>query len=74
MKTHKLIWNILFSNQKSGVSGVFRDLGPLVLYQKELFFALCVSVVVQCNDLKIFFALPSSFLDCQDTEIFLEKL
>ena len=31
MKTRKLLWNILFSNQKSGVSGVFRDLGPLVL-------------------------------------------
>ena len=30
MKTHKLIWNILFSKQKSGAAGVFRDLGPLV--------------------------------------------
>ena len=31
MKTHKSLWNILFSNQKYGVSGVFRDLRPLVL-------------------------------------------
>ena len=31
MKTHKLIWNILFFNQKSDVYGVFRYLGPLVL-------------------------------------------
>ena len=33
MKTHKLLWNILFTNQKCGVSGVFRDLGLLVLLQ-----------------------------------------
>ena len=26
MKRHKLFWNILFSNQKFGVSGVFRNL------------------------------------------------
>ena len=31
MKTHKSLWNILFSNQKYGVSCVFRDLRPLVL-------------------------------------------
>ena len=35
MKTHKL-WNILFSNQKSGKSGVFLELGPLVLLRKLL--------------------------------------
>ena len=31
LKTRKLLWNILFSNQKSGV---LRDLGPLFLLQK----------------------------------------
>ena len=33
MKTHKLLRIILFSNQKSGVSVVLRNLGPLVLLQ-----------------------------------------
>ena len=33
MKTHKLLWNILFSNQKSGVYGVLSDLGSLFLLQ-----------------------------------------
>ena len=32
----KLLWKILFANQKSGVSGVFCDLGSLVLSQKVL--------------------------------------
>ena len=31
MKTHKLLWNILFADQESGVSGVFHNLGSLVL-------------------------------------------
>ena len=31
MKTHKLVWNMMFSNQKSGVSGMFHDLGPVIL-------------------------------------------
>ena len=33
MKTHKLLWNILFSNQKSGVYSVLSDLGSLFLLQ-----------------------------------------
>ena len=33
MKMHKLLWKILFSNQKFGLFGVFRDLGPLFLLQ-----------------------------------------
>ena len=33
MKTHELLWDILFSNQKSGASGVFRNLGPTVSLQ-----------------------------------------
>ena len=28
---NEMLWNILFSKQKSGVSRVSRDLGPLVL-------------------------------------------
>ena len=32
MKMLELFRDILFSNQKSGVSDVFRDLGPLVLF------------------------------------------
>ena len=34
MKTRKLLRNILFSNQKSGVSGVLGDFEPLVLFLK----------------------------------------
>ena len=34
MKTQKLLWLILFSNQAAPVSGVFCDLEPLVLLQK----------------------------------------
>ena len=64
----------MFSNQKYGVSGVFRDLGPLVLLQKEHSFALRISIAVQRNDLKIFFELSSNFLDCQYTKMFLGKL
>ena len=33
MKMDKLLWNILFSNQKPVVFGVFQDLEPLVLLQ-----------------------------------------
>ena len=33
MKMHKLLWKILFSNQKFGLFGVFGDLGPLFLLQ-----------------------------------------
>ena len=33
MKTHKLLWNILFSNKKSGLYGAFCDLESLVLMQ-----------------------------------------
>ena len=33
MKTHKLLWKILFSNQKSGVYSVLSDLGSLFLLQ-----------------------------------------
>ena len=32
MKMHKLLWKILFANQKSGISGAFRDLESLVLF------------------------------------------
>ena len=32
----ELLWEILFANQKSGISGVFCDLGSSVLLQKVL--------------------------------------
>ena len=38
-----------FSNQKSGASGVFCDLGPLALWQNEHSIALCISVAVEQN-------------------------
>ena len=44
MKTQKLLWKTLFAKQKSGVSGVFRDLGLLVLPQNVLAY-LCNSAV-----------------------------
>ena len=56
---HKLLWKIWFVNQKFGVSGVFCDLGSLVLLQNRL--AYYSSVTVQWNDFKKFFALSSSF-------------
>ena len=31
IKTHRLLWNILFQTKKLGVSGVFHDSGLLVL-------------------------------------------
>ena len=34
MKTHKLLWNFLISNPKSGVFGMLCDLGPLVLLKE----------------------------------------
>ena len=36
MKTHKLLHNILFPNQKSGVSDEFYNLGILVFLEKLL--------------------------------------
>ena len=48
MKMLELFRDILFSNQNSGVSDVFRDLGPLVL-----FFALS-SRFLTLNDEKFF--------------------
>ena len=36
MKTDKFLSKMLLANQKSGVSGVFRDLGSLVVLQKVL--------------------------------------
>ena len=36
MNLHKLLWNILFSNQKSGVSGVFCDMEPLVPFFPDM--------------------------------------
>ena len=44
MKTQKLLWKTLFAKQKSGVSGVFRDLGLLVLPQNVLAY-LCNSAM-----------------------------
>ena len=41
MKMDKLLQKMFFANQKSGVSGVFRDLGLLILSQN--------AVVWQCN-------------------------
>ena len=49
-----------------GVSDVFSDLLSLVLLQN-------CSAAVQWNDFKISFALSSSFLDFQNTQIFLGK-
>ena len=66
MKTRKLLWNILFSNKKSGVSGVFRDLGPLVLLQNENSFALRISVAVQWNTAqKMKFSIKDFFIKCE---------
>ena len=45
MKMHKLLWNILMSYQKSGVSGVFRNL-ETVLLQNWHSIALRISVAV----------------------------
>ena len=47
MKTRKLLRNILFSNQKSGVSGVLGDFEPLVLLQKVKSF--CEGVLYSVN-------------------------
>ena len=44
MKTHKLLWKILFANQKSRVCGVFHDLGSLVLPQNVLAY-FCSSAI-----------------------------
>ena len=47
MKPRKLLRNILFSNQKSGVSGVLGDFEPLVLLQKVKSF--CEGVLYSVN-------------------------
>ena len=55
---HKLLWKIWFASQKFGVSDVFATWGHWPYS----------SVAVQCNDLKLLFALFSSF---QHTNILL---